>query len=225
MRNEQSPERVVKLVSCAQRATRLSLFPSHPTVPALPQGVCDKDTGVQPTHFRDPISFMITLLLHIILAGRACDPRVSIAGVRHTAADCTKMSSGVVAVLRTWAARARSAVDGANATGFAIRGRTARATIGGAPHSLTRLRRSAGRCAGPKSGGSKGGQPRGAGRRATRRPVRRGKRCLHAVVRSRSRFVLQRVQQEIRIREQIEFFGCSKEQEPRGKMWVRSDSL
>ena len=149
------------------------------------------------------------------------------------------MSSGVVAVLRTWAARARSAVDGANATGFAIRGRTARATIGGAPHSLTRLRRSAGRCAGPKSGGSKGGQPRGAGRRATRRPVRRGKRqavrrsvygydlrrCLHAVVRSRSRFVLQRVQQEIRIREQIEFFGCSKEQEPRGKMWVRSDSL
>ena len=133
MRNEQSPERVVKLVSCAQRATRLSLFPSHPTVPALPQGVCDKDTGVQPTHFRDPMSFMITLLLHIILAGRACDPRVSIAGVRHTAADCTKMSSGVVAVLRTWAARARSAVDGANATGFAIRGRTARATIGGAP--------------------------------------------------------------------------------------------
>ena len=81
MRNEQSPERVVKLVSCAQRATRLSLFPSHPTVPALPQGVCDKDTGVQPTHFRDPMSFMITLLLHIILAGRACDPRVSIAGV------------------------------------------------------------------------------------------------------------------------------------------------
>ena len=72
---------MVKLVSCAQRATRLSLFPSHPTVPALPQGVCDKDTGVQPTHFRDPMSFMITLLLHIILAGRACDPRVSIAGV------------------------------------------------------------------------------------------------------------------------------------------------
>jgi hypothetical protein len=70
-----------------------------------------------------------------------------------------RMSSGVVAVLRTWAARARSAVDGANATGFAIRGRTARATIGGAPHSLTRLRRSAGRCAGPKPGGSRVASP------------------------------------------------------------------
>ena len=227
MRNEQSPERVVKLVSCAQRATRLSLFPSHPTVPALPQGVCDKDTGVQPTHFRDPMSFMITLLLHIILAGRACDPRVSIAGVTFKAYR-RRLHENVL-----WRGR-RAAHVGRESTQRRRRcqhhrlcdpwaysaGHNQRCTA--FTHSLApvggTLRRAQARRV-------QGGQPRGAGRRATRRPVRRGKRCLHAVVRSRSRFVLQRVQQEIRIREQIEFFGCSKEQEPRGKMWVRSDSL
>ena len=241
MRNEQSPERVVKLVSCAQRATRLSLFPSHPTVPALPQGVCDKDTGVQPTHFRDPMSFMITLLLHIILAGRACDPRVSIAGVTFKAYR-RRLHENVL-----WRGR-RAAHVGRESTQRRRRcqrhrlcdpwaysaGHNRRCTA--FTHSLApvggTLRRAQARRV-------QGGQPRGADRRATRRPVRRGKRqavrrsvygydlrrCLHAVVRSRSRFVLQRVQQEIRIREQIEFFGCSKEQEPRGKMWVRSDSL
>ena len=71
----------------------------------------------------------------------------------------------MVAMLRicTWAARARSAADGAKATGVATRGRTARATIGGAPHSLTRLRRrSAGRCAGRSLGGCSAAGP-GAG--------------------------------------------------------------